>query len=157
MVEEELSIGAVTERTGISQSALRFYERRGLIHATRTDGNQRRYPRDVLRRVAFIRVAQRVGVSLDDVAAALATLPENRTPTARDWERLSKRWRRELDERIALLTGLRDELSSCIGCGCLSLKRCALYNPEDVAANLGTGPRYLLGDTSDEARAMVQT
>src|SRR5437763_4286531 len=154
-MEDELTIGEVADRTGVSQSALRFYERRDLIHATRTDGNQRRYHRDVLRRVAFIRVAQRVGVSLEDIAAALATLPDNHTPNARDWERLSRRWRQQLDERIALLAGLRDELSSCIGCGCLSLKRCALYNPQDAAAALGSGPRYLLGNTSEEARDVM--
>ena len=151
-MKDDLTIGQVVERTGVTPSALRFYEQQGLITAERSGGNQRRYARDVLRRVAFIRVAQRVGVSLADIAEALAQLPEERTPTARDWERLSRRWRAELDERIALLTGLRDELSSCIGCGCLSLKRCALYNPSDGAARLGAGPRYLLGDSSADVR-----
>ena len=143
-----LTIGDVAQRTGVASSALRFYESRGLIDSTRTAGGQRRYPREVLRRVAFIRIAQRVGLSLDNISQALALLPDGRTPRARDWERLSRTWRDALDERIALLQALRDELSSCIGCGCLSLKRCGLYNPSDGAARLGSGPRYLLGDTS---------
>jgi MerR family redox-sensitive transcriptional activator SoxR len=146
--EDSLSIGEVAARCGIAPSALRFYESQGLIDADRTDGGQRRYGRDVLRRVAFIRVAQRVGLALDEVRAALATLPEQRTPTARDWERLSRAWRPRLDEQITMLIALRDQLSSCIGCGCLSLRACALYNPDDAAATLGTGPRYLLGDSS---------
>jgi MerR family redox-sensitive transcriptional activator SoxR len=147
-VEHELSIGEVVQRTGVAPSALRFYERRDLIHSTRTEGGQRRYRRDVLRRVAFIRVAQRVGLSLDEIGQALALLPGRRTPHAADWDRLSRVWRDRLDERIALLHGLRDELSSCIGCGCLSLKTCSLYNPADGAARLGAGPRYLLGDSA---------
>jgi MerR family redox-sensitive transcriptional activator SoxR len=147
-VEPLLSIGEVADRAGVAPSALRFYESRGLISATRTTGGQRRYHRDVLRRVAFVRVAQRVGLSLLDIAAALAGLPDGRTPTPSDWDRLSRRWRAELDERIVLLHALRDDLSSCIGCGCLSLGRCQLYNPADGAARLGQGPRYLLGDSS---------
>lgn len=147
MVDEWLSIGAVAERTGVAPSALRFYEAEGLIEAERSEGNQRRYHRDVLRLVAFIRVAQRVGLTLEEIRAALATLPANRPPTAADWARLSKRWRPRLDAQIATLTRLRDQLDSCIGCGCLSLKACALYNASDAAAALGTGPRYLLGDT----------
>ena len=131
-------------------SALRFYETQGLVHATRSDGGQRRYERDVLRRLAFIRVAQRVGLTLDEVRSALGTLPDERTPTAKDWARLSRAWRPRLDEQIAVLMSLRDQLSSCIGCGCLSLRACALYNPDDGAAALGTGPRYLLGDTADD-------
>jgi MerR family redox-sensitive transcriptional activator SoxR len=142
----ELTIGEVAERTGVAPSALRFYEDRNLIRSTRTGGGQRRYGRDVLRRVAFIRIAQRVGLSLGEVGQALALLPDARTPHASDWERLSRTWRDRLDERIALLNGLRDDLSSCIGCGCLSLKSCGLYNPSDGAAGLGPGPRYLLGD-----------
>lgn len=145
---DELTIGAVADRAGVAPSALRYYEAEGLIASTRTAGGQRRYHRDVLRRVAFIRVAQRVGLSLDEVRRALDELPDGRTPTQRDWERLSKRWRSRLDEQIQVLEALRDELSSCIGCGCLSFGVCRLYNPADGAAALGTGPRYLLGNTS---------
>jgi MerR family redox-sensitive transcriptional activator SoxR len=148
VVEHELSIGEVVERTGVAHSALHFYERRGLITSTRTDGGQRRYPREVLRRIAFIRVAQRVGLSLDEIGQALALLPGARTPHLADWERLARTWRSELDERIRLLEGLRDDLTSCIGCGCLSLRTCRLYNPADAAATLGQGPRYLLGNTA---------
>jgi MerR family redox-sensitive transcriptional activator SoxR len=148
VTEELLAIGEVAERSGVAPSAVRFYESQGLVHSTRTEGGQRRYERDVLRRLAFIRVAQRVGLSLEEVHDALHTLPEQRTPTVRDWARLSREWRPRLDEQIAVLTKLRDELSSCIGCGCLSLRACALYNPADGAAALGSGPRYLLGDTS---------
>ncbi|MDQ4069144.1 MAG: redox-sensitive transcriptional activator SoxR [Actinomycetota bacterium] len=146
MFEEELSIGAVAARTGVSVSALRFYEERGLIRSRRSEGGQRRYSRAVLRRVAFIQVAQRVGLTLDDIANALATLPDDDALTATDWKRLSAAWRPMLDERIRLLEGLRDELDSCIGCGCLSLERCGLRNPADRARSLGPGPRYLLGD-----------
>jgi MerR family redox-sensitive transcriptional activator SoxR len=145
---ELLSIGEVSERTGVSVSALRFYEAEGMVAPTRSAGGQRRFPRDALRRIAFIRVAQRVGLTLDEIRAALATLPEQRTPTAAEWARLSRAWKTHLDERIRLLEGLRDELSSCIGCGCLSLQACKLYNPDDRARALGQGPRYLLGDTA---------
>ena len=141
-----LTIGEVASRAGLTTSALRFYEREGLVHATRTSGNQRRYDRDVLRRVAFVRVAQRVGISLDEIRAALSTLPESRTPTPADWARLAAAWHDRLTERITMLEGLRDDLTSCIGCGCLSLHACQLYNPGDGAAALGDGPRYLLGD-----------
>ncbi len=150
MTDDLLSIGEVAARSGIATSALRFYESERLVHATRTDGGQRRYEREVLRRLAFIRVAQRVGLSLDEVRDALATLPDARTPTAKDWAHLSRAWRPRLDEQIAILVALRAQLSSCIGCGCLSLRACALYNPDDGAAALGTGPRYLLGDSSDD-------
>jgi MerR family redox-sensitive transcriptional activator SoxR len=145
---EHLSIGEVAERTGVSVSALRFYEAEGMVTSTRSPGGQRRFPRDALRRIAFIRVAQRVGLTLDDIRAALATLPEQRTPTAADWARLSRAWKSNLDERIRLLERVRDDLSSCIGCGCLSLQACRLYNPDDRARVLGQGPRYLLGDSS---------
>jgi MerR family transcriptional regulator, redox-sensitive transcriptional activator SoxR len=145
---ELLSIGEVAERTGVSVSALRFYEAEGMVTSTRSAGGQRRFPRDVLRRIAFVRVAQRVGLTLDEIRSALSTLPEQRTPTAADWARLSRAWAAQLDERIRLLEGLRDELSSCIGCGCLSLQACKLYNPDDRARALGQGPRYLLGDTA---------
>lgn len=145
---EELTIGAVAERSGLAVSALRFYEDKGLITAERTDGGQRRYHRDVLRRLAFIGVAQRVGLRLEEIGAALAELPENASPMGEEWARLSASWRPMLDERIRLLEGLRDDLDSCIGCGCLSLDRCALYNPDDRARAFGAGPRYLLGDPS---------
>ncbi len=141
-----LTIGDVAERTGVAQSALRFYESEGLISASRSGGGQRRYARSMLRRVAFVRVAQRVGLTLEEVRSALASLPESRTPTKADWARLSAAWRPMLDEQIAVLERLRDDLSSCIGCGCLSLRACRLYNPDDVAASLGEGPRYLLSD-----------
>jgi MerR family redox-sensitive transcriptional activator SoxR len=132
---------------------LRYYEREGLIRSERTDGGQRRYSRDVLRRVAFVRIAQRIGLTLEEIRAALATLPAGRTPSKADWARLSRSWRPRLDEQIAVLVRLRDDLSDCIGCGCLSLKACALYNPDDVAGALGTGPRYLFGDTREDALA----
>ncbi len=148
MPDRELTIGQVAERSGLAHSALRFYEERGLISSTRTSGNQRRYPRDVLRRLAVIRIAQRVGLTLEDIAEALDSLPAHHAPDGDDWQRLSQRWRTDLEERIELLTSLRDELSSCIGCGCLSLERCQLYNPDDAAARLGAGPRYLLGDSA---------
>jgi MerR family redox-sensitive transcriptional activator SoxR len=145
---EHLSIGEVAERTGVSVSALRFYETEGMVASIRSPGGQRRFARDVLRRVAFIRVAQRVGLTLDEIREALATLPEQRTPTAADWGRLGRAWKSRLDERIRLLESVRDDLSSCIGCGCLSLHACRLYNPDDRARVLGQGPRYLLGDTA---------
>jgi MerR family transcriptional regulator, redox-sensitive transcriptional activator SoxR len=147
MSTELLSIGEVAERTGVAVSALRFYDAQGFIHATRSAGGQRRFPREVLRRIAFIRVAQTVGLTLDEIRAALGTLPEGRTPNKADWERLSRAWRPRLDAQIALLVRLRDQLTSCIGCGCLSLQACALYNPDDLAASLGEGARYLMGDT----------
>jgi MerR family redox-sensitive transcriptional activator SoxR len=147
---DDLSIGVVAERSGLAPSALRYYESEGLIQAHRSAGGQRRYERDVLRRLAFIRIAQRVGLTLDEIRSALDALPDQRTPTARDWARLSRSWRPRLDEQIAMLVGLRNELSSCIGCGCLSLRACALYNPGDGASMLGPGPRYLLGDGADD-------
>ena len=134
-----LSIGQVAERSGVAQTALRFYEERGLIRSERTAGNQRRYPRSVLRRLAFIRTAQRVGLSLEDIGAALATLPEQRTPTKADWSRLSREWKAELDARIDALQRLRDRLEGCVGCGCLSLRVCGLYNAEDHMAGHGPG------------------
>jgi MerR family transcriptional regulator, redox-sensitive transcriptional activator SoxR len=141
---EELTIGAVSERTGVATSALRYYEAEGLIHSTRADSGHRRYHRDVLRRISFIRVAQQVGLTLDEIRAALASLPDNRTPTQKDWERLSLSWRPRLDAQIALLERLRDRLTGCIGCGCLSMKACRLLNPGDEAAARGPGPRYVL-------------
>jgi MerR family redox-sensitive transcriptional activator SoxR len=144
--EVALSIGQLAERAGVAPSALRFYEARGLLGSRRTGGGHRAYARSELRRVAFIRAAQAVGLSLEDIQSALTALPEHRTPTVADWERLSRGWQAMLDARIAALTALRDRLTTCIGCGCLSLKRCRLYNPQDVAAARGPGPRYLMGD-----------
>ena len=141
---ELLTIGDFAVRSGVAPSALRFYEKEGLIRSTRTSGNQRRYQRSELRRVAFIKIAQQVGVSLDEIRDALAALPENRTPTKGDWSRLSARWRRRLDDRIALMERLRDQLTGCIGCGCLSLQRCNLINPQDRLAAAGSGPRTLI-------------
>jgi MerR family redox-sensitive transcriptional activator SoxR len=138
-----LTVSEVAERSGFAPSALRFYEREGLIAATRSAGGQRRYERSILRRLAFVRAARNVGLSLDEVAAALAALPGGRTPTRADWTRLSRSWRHRLDEQIAALTALRDGLDSCIGCGCLSLKRCAMSNPGDVARSAGPGAAYL--------------
>ena len=142
-----IGIGTLARRAGVAASTLRFYEREGLIQGSRSAGNQRRYAKDTLRRVAFIRIAQGVGLSLQDIRAALATLPGSRTPTPADWGRLSRRWQPLIEARIAALTALRDQLEGCIGCGCLSLKRCRLYNPADGAARLGPGPRFLLGDS----------
>jgi MerR family redox-sensitive transcriptional activator SoxR len=144
--EPELAIGEVSERSGLAVSAIRFYEDKGLITSARTDGGQRRFRRDVLRRLAFIQAAQRVGLTLDDIGSALAALPADTGPTGPEWRALSASWRPLLDERIALLTALRDQLDHCIGCGCLSLDRCRLSNPGDRAARLGPGARYLLGD-----------
>ena len=152
MAATPIEIGELARRAGVAASALRFYEAQGLLSGSRTAGGRRQYPREALRRVAFIRAAQAVGLSLDDIRSALATLPGARTPTQADWARLSRTWQPLLDERIAALTRLRDQLSSCIGCGCLSLRRCALYNPGDAAAKLGSGPRYLLGDRASPHR-----
>ena len=138
-----LTVGEVARRSGFAQSALRFYERQGLLAAARSSGGQRRYERNVLRRLAFIRAARNIGLTLDEIAAALSQLPEGRTPTRADWTRLSRSWRQRLDDQIAALTALRDGLDSCIGCGCLSLRRCAMSNPADVAARGGRGAAYL--------------
>jgi MerR family redox-sensitive transcriptional activator SoxR len=143
---DTLSIGEVADRTGVAVSALRFYEAEGLISATRSGGGQRRFAREELRRISFIRIAQQVGLSLAEIRAALDSLPGQRTPTVADWAIVSRTWRHALDERIELLERVRDDLTSCIGCGCLSLQSCRLYNPDDRARALGSGPRYLLGD-----------
>jgi MerR family redox-sensitive transcriptional activator SoxR len=135
-----LTIGELAARAGVATSAVRFYESRGLVHSERTAGNQRRYPQHTLRRLGFIKAAQRVGLSLDEIAEAMAMLPENRTPTKADWTRLSRTWRARLDEQIRRVELLRDRLDGCIGCGCLSLKKCALNNPADWMAELGSGP-----------------
>ena len=140
---ELLTVSAVSQRSGFAPSALRYYERIGLVKAARSSGGQRRYERSVLRRLAFIRAARNIGLTLDEVAAALGTLPQGRAPTRADWARLSRGWRRRLDEQIAALEALRDGLDSCIGCGCLSLRRCAISNPGDVAARQGPGAAYL--------------
>jgi MerR family redox-sensitive transcriptional activator SoxR len=139
----ELTVGQLSARSGAAVSTLHFYEARGLIHSRRTAGNQRRYSRDTLRRVAFVRAAQRVGMPLKDIAAALAELPDGRVPTRADWARLSATWRAALSERIERLERLRDNLDDCIGCGCLSLDRCALANPDDALAASGPGARGL--------------
>ena len=141
----ELTIGELSERSGVATSAIRYYEDRGLVRSRRTPGNQRRYERAMLRRLAFVRTAQRVGLSLEEIEAALATLPSSRTPTKADWTRLSRGWRPRLDAQIAQLERLRDTLDSCIGCGCLSLKRCSLNNPDDALAARGPGPVLLEG------------
>ena len=151
-MSEHWSIGQLAQRAGVATSALRFYEDQGLIAALRSSGGQRLYPREVLRRVAFIRAAQNVGLSLDDIRQALASLPEGRTPTQADWTRLSRQWKPLLEARIAALCTLRDQLDACIGCGCLSLKRCAIYNPGDAAQALGSGARYLLGNRASDIR-----
>jgi MerR family redox-sensitive transcriptional activator SoxR len=141
MSMRELSVGDVARRSGVAVSALHFYERKGLIQSQRTAGNQRRFSSDVLRRLALIQAAQRVGMPLQAVAERLAELPEGRAPNKADWARMSARWRKELDERIATLQFMRDQLSDCIGCGCLSLKRCGLLNPQDVLGQKGEGPQ----------------
>jgi MerR family redox-sensitive transcriptional activator SoxR len=141
-----LTIGDVTERSGVAASALRFYETRGLIDSQRTTGNQRRYERSVLRRLAFIQAGRVAGVPLEQLRAALATLPSTRPPASRDWERLSRRWRDDLDVRIAALQALRDRLTTCIGCGCLSIGVCELLNRDDKAATAGAGAHYLHHD-----------
>ena len=142
-----LTIGEVADRSGVPHTALRFYEERGLIVSVRTAGNQRRYHRAVLRRLAFIRTAQRVGLSLEEIHEALENLPGGRTPTKTDWTRLSHAWRHELDARIDALHRLRDRLTVCIGCGCLSLKSCTLYNHDDRLARLGPGAPVLKAST----------
>lgn len=140
----QLTIGELAQRTGVATSALRFYEDKGLITSERTDGNQRRYPRATVRRVSIIRAAQRVGLTLEEIGQALDVLPQ--VAQQKDWERLATSWRSGLDARIEALQLLRDGLDSCIGCGCLSMSRCGLLNPDDVATSSGTGPRYILVD-----------
>jgi MerR family redox-sensitive transcriptional activator SoxR len=144
------TVSEIAKRSGFALSAIRFYEGQGLITASRTSGGQRRFERQMLRRLAFIRAARNVGLSLDEVAAALARLPDGRTPTRADWTRLSKDWRTRLDDQIAGLTALRDNLDSCIGCGCLSLQRCTIYNPADTARTIGPGAVYLPGSLRRE-------
>lgn len=138
-----LTIGELSARSGLAASALRFYEDIGLLTAERTAGNQRRYPRTMLRRVAFIRAAQRVGLSLEEISAALSRLPNSRTPTRADWERVSRSWTGRIDQQIADLHRLKEKISGCIGCGCLSLTTCVLSNPDDEQGALGPGPAWL--------------
>ena len=146
-----LTIGQIAERTGLAVSAIRFYEDQGLVHPHRNAGGQRRYERADIRRLSFVMIAQRLGFTLSQIRAQFAALPENRTPTKADWTKISRRFGQELEARIEGLITLRDRLDKCIGCGCLSLKQCHLYNRKDVAAQMGQGPRYLLGDTPDAA------
>jgi MerR family transcriptional regulator, redox-sensitive transcriptional activator SoxR len=143
----ELSIGEVAARSGVAPSAIRFYEAQGLLAPRRTSGNQRRYDRAVLRRIALIQAGRAAGIPLERIRAALDSLPAGRTPTRRDWDRFSRRWRRDLEERIATLEALRDRLTTCIGCGCLSIDRCELLNPDDEAREAGPGAHYLRTDS----------
>lgn len=147
---KRFSVGEVAARAGVATSALRFYEAHGLIHSERNESGHRRYRADVLRRVAFIRVAQRIGLSLDEISRALNALPSQRTPTRDDWNELAQRWLPRIDQRIAELELLRDHLDGCIGCGCLSLDTCELYNLDDRISHRGAGARFLLGDPMDE-------
>ncbi|MFF1442595.1 redox-sensitive transcriptional activator SoxR [Streptomyces sp. NPDC058295] len=152
----ELTVGQLAARSGAAVSALHFYETKGLISSRRTTGNQRRYHRDTLRRVAFVRAAQRVGIPLATIREALAELPEERTPTREDWARLSAAWRAELDERIKQLNRLRDHLTDCIGCGCLSLATCVLSNPDDAFGERASGSRLLVEKSAGEKKAVEQ-
>jgi len=144
-------IGEVASRTGLAVSAVRFYEKIGLISAERAPSGHRRFPRSTMRRVSFILICQNLGYSLQEISEHLDGLPEGRTPTDEDWEAMATAFRADVDDRIDRLTTLRDRLDGCIGCGCLSLQRCAIYNPDDAAATLGDGPRFLLGDNSEDA------
>lgn len=139
-----LPIGKVAERTGLAVSAIRFYEAEGLVHPIRTEAGQRQFRRSDIRRISFVKIAQELGFSLSDIREEMAKLPEGRTPTKADWEKISRRFKAELDDRIARLQRTRDKLDGCIGCGCLSLKSCALYNPDDAAARRGAGPRNII-------------
>ena len=144
---EDVTIGELSARSGVASSALRFYEERGLIHAARTSGNQRRYYRSTLRRVAVIQAGRAAGIPLAQIGQALDSLPTDRTPTRRDWERISRGWRADIDRRIETLEALRNRLTTCIGCGCLSIDRCPILNPDDEAAGFGAGAHYLRRDS----------
>lgn len=146
VASDELTIGEFSARAGVAPSALRFYETKGLLHSHRSPGGQRRYPREELRRVSFVLAAQQVGLSLAEIQEAMASLPDARVPTRADWARLSKSWRPRLDHQIAVLQRLRDQLTGCIGCGCLSLTACRLHNPDDIAGASGSGPVYVFAD-----------
>ena len=150
MVATTISIGQLADRTGLAVSAIRFYEELGLVHPERNAGGQRRFLKSDIRRLSFVIIAQQLGFTLDQICDQFESLPDERTPNPQDWRKLSKGFRAELDQKIDSLTRLRDNLDGCIGCGCLSLAKCKLYNPEDKAASRGTGPRYLMGDRSDE-------
>lgn len=143
MQAEEWTVGKVAKRSGVAVSALHFYERKGLIRSSRNAGNQRRYRKDVLRRISVIKAAQKLGVTLTEIQKAFTALPDKRTPTQKDWERLSNQWRESLNARIAYMERLRDSLDGCIGCGCLSMKKCPIYNAEDKLGETGTGPVIL--------------
>lgn len=149
-----LTIGQLAARTGLSVSAIRFYEARGLVAPIRNAGKQRRFPRSDIRRLSFVLIAQRIGFTIEEIGALLARLPRKRTPTLKDWDAISRDFRRELDSRIASLTLMRDNLDGCIGCGCLSLKKCRLYNPADRVRRLGPGPRFLLGEAREVERGV---
>ena len=146
MMKRGLSIGDLSVRTGLSVSAIRFYEKKGLINPDRNAGNQRRYEGSDIRRLSFILIAQQIGLSIEEIKETMAALPEGRTPTKADWGKISRRFRKTLEDRIAMMERMRDRLDGCIGCGCLSLKVCQLYNPEDRAYRLGVGPRYIVSD-----------
>ncbi len=145
-VKRGFSIGDLATRTGLSVSAIRFYEKKGLITPDRNAGNQRRYEGADIRRLSFILIAQQLGLTIDQIKQVMASLPDGRTPTKADWSKISRKFRKTLDERIAMMQRMRDKLDGCIGCGCLSLKACSLYNPDDQARRLGVGPRYVLSD-----------
>ena len=148
MPDAELTIGEVAARSGVAASAIRFYEAQGLVTARRTEGNQRRYDRAVLRRIALIQAGRAAGIPLERIRQALDTLPAGRTPTRRDWERFSRAWRKDIDRRIATLQAIRDRMTTCIGCGCLSIDRCELLNPDDEAARKGSGAHYFERDSA---------
>lgn len=151
-IQRGLSIGQLADRTGLAVSAIRFYEDKGLVHPVRNSGGQRRYDRGDIRRLSFVMISQQLGFSLAEIKELFQNLPDNRTPTKADWSRISKQFRVRIEARIDGLVALRDKLDGCIGCGCLSLKACALYNPQDIAKTRGTGPRYLMGDQSADLR-----
>jgi MerR family redox-sensitive transcriptional activator SoxR len=144
MAETRITIGAIAERTGLSISAIRFYETQGLVTPSRNPGGQRRFLRSDIRRLSFVQIAQQLGFSIDQIRQQLHTLPDNRTPNQKDWARISRTFRADLEARIGMLTRMRDRLDGCIGCGCLSLEKCALYNPQDKAGLSGTGPQFVL-------------
>ncbi len=149
-IAKTISIGNLANRTGLAVSAIRYYEEMGLVHPERNAGGQRRFLKSDIRRLSFVLISQQFGFTIDQIREQFDALPDRKTPNAQDWRRISKTFRRELDEKIDTLTRLRDNLDGCIGCGCLSLTKCKLYNPDDKAAVKGTGPRYLMGDRSDE-------
>ncbi len=147
---KELSVGTVAKRAGVAVSTIHFYEAKGLIQSRRNQGNQRRYTRDVLRRIAVIKVAQKIGISLQDIMESFKSLPNQRTPTKKDWDKLSNKWKKDLEARIQLLTHLRDDLTDCIGCGCLSTSDCPLRNPDDILSSQGNGPQLLFETKTSE-------